>query len=149
MTKYTYQKFKYQDLRRQDRKAFQKICRELAEIAWSSSIEWDDDWGWMVLATKKFKDFGIVLKRIKPYRLDSLSDFQRALRVQQRLRNHLVEIVPYKIFLGNKIHVPAFYDFFDFLSEANFSEWGKYFKSQKFSLKSHSIDEAKNLVAGA
>lgn len=136
------------DLPRADHKVFQKVCTNLIEIEWSPCIEYDSDWGWVILADRKFDEFGTVLRRIRPFRLNSLSDFQKALKLQERFRKHLVEVVPFKIFLGNKIHVPAFSDELGFLSEANSEEWAKYFNRQNFRLESESIDEAETLEIG-
>lgn len=132
------------ELSRQDEKVYQKICTKFTENHWSVYIELDKDWGWVILADKKFKEFGTILRRIKPYRLNSLSDFQRAIKLQERFRPQLIEIIPYKVFLGNKIHLPNLDNNLSFLSEANFEEWRKYFKRQNISLKTSSIDEAIN-----
>ena len=101
------------------------------KIGWDPIIELDPDWGWVILACRKFTEFGTVLRRIKPFRLNSLNDFQKALRLQSRIRKDLVEVIPFKLFLGNKIHVSTLDNSMDFLSKADASEWTKFFKSKK------------------
>lgn len=134
-----------QILSRLDKKVFDKVCNNLIRESWDAVIEYDLDWGWIVLATKVDSEIGIILRRIKPFALNSTSDFERALKMQIRLKLQLVEILPYKVFLGNKISLGETYKPFNFFSKADFPFWSKFFKGQKNSLKSNSIDEAKKL----
>lgn len=124
-----------------EKKVFEKVCSHLIREGWDPIVEYDIDWGCIVLASQDVSEFGIVLRRIKPFALNSLSDFDRALKVQTRLRLQLVEVLPYKVFLGNKISLAATDKPFTFLSVHDFHNWTKFFKSKKISLKTTSIDE--------
>lgn len=130
------------------KKVFEKVCSHLIGEGWDAVIEYDLDWGWIVLATKVDSEVGIILRRIKPFALNSISDFERALKIQIRLRLQLVEILPYKVFLGNKISLGESLIPFKFFSRADFPFWSKFFKSKKSSLNYNSIDEAKKMEVG-
>jgi len=129
-----------QVLSKVDRKAFEKISGQLLKIGWDPISEYDPDWGWVILATINQPDLGLVLRRIKPFAINSISDIDKALKAQNHLRSDLVEVSPYKVFMGNKISVSDVYKPFNFPSEADLSNWTKFFKSKNISLKSKSID---------
>lgn len=134
-----------QPLSKTDRKISEKVCNQLIKINWSPESNYDNDWGWVILAGKTFSGYGHILRRIKYYPLYSTSDFWKAVKLQHRVRKDLVEVVPCKPFLGNKISLPEFNDNMIFLTEADFKFWSKFFKSKKITHEMTSIDEAGNL----
>lgn len=148
MTKNNNTKHNIQALSKQDKKVLEKIKNSLINTGWDPIEEADPSFGWIILATCSFPNFGVALRRIKPFSLNSLSDFDRALKTQERLRSDLVEVLPYKIFLGNKISLPNTNESFKFLSEADFQKWTKFFRGKNFSLETDSIDMPRNLGDG-
>lgn len=132
-----------QVLSRIEKKVFDKACNKLTGGGWDSIIEYDSDWGWIILPAEYKPE--ITLRRIKLFPLNSLADFDKALKLQTRLKQHLVEVYPYKVFLGNKIALDDLLIPFKFLSKADFYFWSKFFKGKNFSLKTNSIGEATDL----
>lgn len=147
MSKHNNAKDNIQVLSKQEKKVFEKILNNLIQSGWDSIIEFDPSWGWLILATYSPPNFGVTLRRIKPFPLNSLSDFDRALKLQARLRNDLIEVLPYKIFLGNKISLSPTNKPFEFLAEADIEKWTKFFRSRNFSLKTQSIGVPENLAS--
>lgn len=129
-------------LSRMEKKVFEKACNTLMKAGWDPIIEYDNDWGWVILATQT--EMETILRRIKPFGLDSVIDFDKALKIQARLRLQLVEVVPFKVFLGNKISISELDKPFKWLTEADSLIWTKFFRNKNFNLKTGSIDEANN-----
>lgn len=80
----------------------QKACREIISVlqneGWDASdkdIYLDEDWGWTILADKSSQDFGVLLRRIKPFQLSDKAELSKAVLLQARLRKDLVEVFPY------------------------------------------------------
>ncbi|MGI0059308.1 MAG: hypothetical protein ACREBJ_06025 [Nitrosotalea sp.] len=80
----------------------QKACREiiatLRSEGWGASDEdiyLDADWGWTILADKYSKDYGVLLRRIRPFQLSAKSEVSKAATLQEKLRRDLVEVYPY------------------------------------------------------
>ncbi len=80
----------------------QKACREILTIlnneGWSANDEdiyLDNDWGWTILADKHFKDYGVILRRIRPFQLGDKTELSKAVLLQEKLRRDLVEVYPY------------------------------------------------------
>ena len=121
------------------------MCNQLIKIQWDPEPYFDQNFGWLILAGRTELEMGYVLRRIKPFALNSLSDFDRALKIQNRLRLHLVEVLPYKVFLGNKTSLSELDKPFVFLSKANLKNWTKFFKNKRFTHETDSIDQARNL----
>jgi hypothetical protein len=126
-------------LRGKERLPFERINAKLISLGWDSSIEYATDYGWYILAMKDIPSWGTDIKRVKPFKIISPDDLFSALKLQDRLRNPaLVEILPYKIYKGNRIFFPEVIDFVgDFMSETKFP----LFKTSDFSLEK--VDESK------
>lgn len=80
----------------------QKACREIMAIlrneGWNASDEdvyLDADWGWTILADRHSKDFGVLLRRIRPFQLSDKTEVNKAAALQEKLRRDLVEVYPY------------------------------------------------------
>lgn len=123
-------------LRGKERIPFEKIKTKLITLGWSSDIEHDDVWGWYILAMKNIPFWGTDIKRVKPFKIISRDDLFSSLKLQERLRSDLVEILPYKTYKGNRIFFPEILDFVgDFMSEAKFGLFKKFFQTSVFSLE--------------
>jgi len=133
-------------LRGKERIPFEKIKAKLTTLAWDSDIEHDDTWGWYILAMKNIPSWGTDIKRIKPFKIISPDDLFSSLKLQERLRSDLVEVFPYKTYKGNRIFFPEIMDFVgDFMSEAKFGLFKKFFQTSEFSLdKTDKIEAEKN-----
>jgi GH43 family beta-xylosidase len=126
-----------------DKLPFEKINTSLASLGWDSTTEYDEDWNYYILAGKTVDDFGYVIRRIKPHRIKSAPDLLSAVKLQQRLRGDLVEIMPFKIHKGDRIFFPELSDYMDFMSEARFPLFRKFFKTSDFSLEGVDKSEAR------
>ena len=80
----------------------QKACREVISVlrkeGWGTGEEdiyLDEDWGWTILSDKHFLDFGVVIRRARPFQLSDKSDRSKADALQEKLRKDLVEVYPY------------------------------------------------------
>ncbi len=80
----------------------QKACREIITIlqseGWGATDEdvyLDADWGWTILADKYSKDYGVLLRRIRPFQLGNKAEVSKAAALQEKLRRDLVEVYPY------------------------------------------------------
>ena len=107
-------------LRGKERIPFEKINAKFITLGWDSSIENDTLWGWYILAIKNDPSWGVILRRIKPYKIISPENLFASLKLQERFKNDLVEIIPYKTYKGSRIYVPQITDEIDFMSEAKF-----------------------------
>ncbi len=76
---------------------FRRFIEQSKNNDWDPEEEIDKDWGRIILATKKWEDAGIQLRRIKPYAVDTKEVEEKAEKLQEKLQRHLVEIFPYKI----------------------------------------------------
>ncbi len=132
-------------LRGKERIPFEKIRAKLITLGWDSDIEHDDAWGWYILCAKHISSWGTDIKKVKPFKIISRDDLFSALRLQEQLRHpHLVEILPYKVYKGSRIFFPEIMDFVgDFMSEAKFSLFRKFFQTSGFSLNKMDKTEAK------
>jgi hypothetical protein len=101
MRKYRYLKNKKQEiLPKNENKVFREYLRQLRLEGWNAdeeSIYSDEDWGWIVLADKYFKEYGVVLRRIKPVEITKRYTLETAKNLQARLRKELVEVLPYEL----------------------------------------------------
>ncbi len=130
-------------LRGKERIPFEKINAKFITLGWDSDIEHDPDWGWCLLITKKFPGFGDELRRIKPFKIIAWKDLLIAVKLQKKLRIHPVEIFPYKTYKGNRIFFPEVSDYMDFMSEAKFGLFRKFFQTSESSLDGMDKLEAK------
>lgn len=119
---------KSNQLQNNARKVHQKISNALLKKGWIPVIEFDPKRGFVILAYKNIKDFGSVIRVIRPYPINSIADFSKAVRLQGKERKQLVEVAPYRVFLGNKIVIPDFDDFFNYLTIKDLSNWSKFFR---------------------
>lgn len=125
-----------------ERIPYEKVKTKLKDLGWDSGIEYDKDFGgWYILCMKNIPQFEI--RRIKPYKIISPEDLSTALKLQERLRDKLVEITPYKFYKGDRIFLLNFSNDMDFMSEANFQLFRKFFRKLGFSLKEVDKNEAK------
>ncbi len=122
-------------LRGKDRIPFEKINSRLITLGWDSSIEYDEVWGWYILACKNDPSWGAILRRIKPFNIISLDNLPISLKLQERLRSDLVEVTPYKTYKGTRTFFPEITDFIDFMSEAKFQLFRKFFRTSGISLE--------------
>ena len=129
-------------LRGKARTPFEKINAKFITLGWDASIEHDVDYGWYILATKSYPSSGIELRRIKPFKVISWKDLFLAVRLQQKLRSELVEILPYKTYKGTRIFFPEVSDYLDFMSEAKFILFRKFFQTSQISLNRVDKDES-------
>ena len=130
-------------LRGRERIPFEKINARFLSSGWDSSIECDQDWGWHLLALKNVPGFNSVIRRIKPFNIKKPSDLNSAIKLQQKKRRELVEVIPFKIYKGNRIFFSEVGDYMDFMSEAKFPMFRKFFKSWDISLKQVDKTEAR------
>lgn len=79
------------------RSVFNVIIKKLQAKGWNCIVEDDADWGLIILADKQNKEEGETIRRVKPFYLEKTGDEKRANDLQEKLRNQLVEIHPYKI----------------------------------------------------
>ena len=92
--------FEQVKLRPQENQVFKTLIKQLLLDSWDTdteSIYQDEDWGWILLATKHFKEYGEVLRRIKPVEITKLHTLEAAKNLQKKLRRDLVEVWPYEI----------------------------------------------------
>lgn len=83
-----------------EQKACKEIISTLQREGWEvgeKDIYFDDDWGWIILADKYSKDYGVILRRVRPFQLDNKSELSKAILLQEKLRRDLVEVFPYVI----------------------------------------------------
>lgn len=81
-----------------ERRACREIIAVLRRDGWVAGEEdvyLDEDWGWTILADKYSKDFGLVLRRVKPFQLSDRTELNKAVLLQGKLRRDLVEVYPY------------------------------------------------------
>lgn len=137
---------KFPILRGKERIPFEKIRAKLITLGWDADIERDESWGWYILAAKHISlSWGTDIKRVKPFKIISPNDLLIALNFQERLRHpHMIEILPYKIYKGNRIFFPDVMDFVgDFMIEAKFGLFSKFFQTSNRSLSKVDKIEAK------
>jgi hypothetical protein len=101
MRKYKHLKNRNQEtLPKNENKAFKESIKKLLLEGWNAdeeSICSDEDWGWIVLADKYIKEYGVVLRRIKPVEITKRYTLETARHLQARLRKELVEVLPYEL----------------------------------------------------
>jgi hypothetical protein len=81
-------------------KAFKECVKRVQVEGWSvdeKDIYPDEDWGWIILASKNYVDIGIQLRRIKPLEITKRYTLETANNLQVRLRKELVEVHPYEL----------------------------------------------------
>lgn len=86
------------ELLKYEQKACKEIITQLRSDGWGAGDEdiyLDEDWGWIILADKVIKDFGVLLRRIRPFQLKSKEEIAKAVAIQEKLRKDLVEVYPY------------------------------------------------------
>ncbi len=130
-------------LRGKDRIPFEKINARLITLEWDSSIEYDELWGWYILAIKNDPSWGVMLRRIKPFKIIAPDDLSTSFKLQEKLKSDLVEVVVYKIYKGTRTFFPEITDFMDFMSEAKFQLFRKFFRTSDFSLERVDKTEAR------
>lgn len=79
------------------RSVFNLIIHKLETKGWDCVVEDDADWGFIILADKRNKTGGVILRRVKPFYIEKEGDMKKAADLQEKLRKHLVEIHPYRI----------------------------------------------------
>lgn len=121
-------------LKGKERIPFEKINAKLITLNWDSSIEYDQVWGWYILACKNDSSWGTLLRRIKPFKIISADDLPYSLKFQEKHKSDLIEVVAYKVYKGSRIFFPEITDFMDFMTEAKFQLFRKFFKTLDFSL---------------
>lgn len=129
-------------LQEKDRIPFEKINARLITLGWDSSIEYDEVWGWYILACKNDSVWGSLLRRIKPFKIISPKDLSFSLKLQQKLKYVLVEVVPFKTYKGSRSFFPDITDDIDFMDETKFQLFRRFFKTLDFSLEGMDKSEA-------
>lgn len=86
-----------ESLSHDEERVFSQIITELKKTKWDGLKEMDETWGWIILADKSPLNFGVILKRIKPFQIKKEEDWERARKLQESLRRELIEIHPYKL----------------------------------------------------
>jgi hypothetical protein len=129
-------------LRGKERTPFEKIRVKFITIGWDASIEFDPNYGWYILTTKSSPSDGIELRRVKPFKIISYDDLFSSIKLQRKLKSELVEILPYKIYKGDRVFFPDVSDYLDFMSEAKFGLFGKFFQTLQISLSELDKTEA-------
>lgn len=101
MRKYRHIKNKNQEtLPKNTIKAFRESIKRAQLEGWSANeqdIDFSEDWGWIVLADKYIKEYGLVIRRIKPVEITKRYTLETAKNLQVRLRKELVEVLPYEL----------------------------------------------------
>lgn len=129
-------------LRGKERIPFERINAKLISLGWDSSVEHDVVWGWYILAMKDIPSWRVEIRRIKPFKITSAQDLLSAIKLQEKFKGELVEIIPYKLYKGSRIFFPELSDFMDFMSEAKFPLFRKFFQTSDFSLGKVDKNEA-------
>lgn len=81
-----------------EQKACKKIINVIQQQGWNvgeNDVYLDPDWGWVILADRKTKEDGLIIRRIKPFQLDNNLSKEKANLLQEKLRKDLVEVYPY------------------------------------------------------
>lgn len=129
-------------LRGKDRIPYEKINAKFITLHWDASIEYDSEYGWFILASKSFPKSGVDLRRIKPFKIINYEDLLKSLKFQQKVKTSLVEVIPFKRYKGDRIFFPEITDEFDFMSEAKFILFRKFFRTYDSSLEEVDNSEA-------
>ena len=52
-----------------ERIPYEKIQLRFNSLGWESSIEYDENWNWYILAGKNNPELGYIIRRIRPYKI--------------------------------------------------------------------------------
>ena len=121
-------------LRGKERIPFEKINASFLTLGWDASIEFEPDYGWYILAAKSFPSRGMEIRNIVPFKITSYKDLFSSVKLQKKLKSELMEVLPYKTYKGDRIFFPEVSEYMDFMSEAKFGLFRKFFQTVNFSL---------------